>query len=124
MAITLVSCNNYKSYYSDKSNYVTASGVIDHLKYNDDHSALYIGFSDLDYNFDDTCFKIVGGNLSIVQENGIDDKIKIGDKITFVTAPEYFGDGYVMPIVSITVGDEELLGFEQGYDNLLEWLNK
>lgn len=122
IALLLVPCASYSTYYSEKSNYVTASGVIDYLKYNDDRSALYIGFSDLDYKFDDTCFKIVGENLSIVQENGIDEKISVEDKVSFMTAPKYFGDGYVMPIVSISVNEEELLEFDQGVNNLLDWL--
>ena len=42
--------------------------------------------------------------------------------VSFMTAPRYFGDGYIMPIVEISVDGEELLSFEEGYENLLEWL--
>ena len=37
---------------------------------------------------------------SLQKELG-DDMIKVGDQIEFVTAPKYFGDGYVMPIVAM-----------------------
>ena len=57
-----------------------------------------------------------------VTENGIETKLNIGDKVTFVAAPKVFGDGYVLPIVSMTIDEEELLGFDEGYLNLLEWL--
>ena len=65
----------------------------------------------------------LGDNLPIAQQNGIDEKIEIGDQVSFITAPRYFGDGYVMPIVESSVNEEELLSFEAGFSNLLEWLD-
>lgn len=64
----------------------------------------------------------MGKNLLIVRENKIDEKIEIGDRIEFITAPKYFGDGYVMPIAEITVNGEKLLAFEEGFPNFLDWL--
>lgn len=112
-----------RKYYSDKDNYITATGIVTHISYNDDKTALYLGFSDLNPQFDDNSFKIVGKNLPIVERNGIDEKIKIGDQVDFITAPRYFGDGYVMPIVGISLNEEELLDFEEGFANLLDWLD-
>lgn len=131
MAISLLcfiifstSCKTTKmqDYYSQKNNYINATGIVSHISYNEDKTALYLGFSDLTPQFDDNSFKIVGDNLPIIQEKGIDEKIKIGDQVDFITAPRYFGDGYVMPIVEISVNEEELLGFEEGFTNLLKWL--
>ena len=116
---TLNACNiNQKKYYSNRENYINVSGIIEHIEYNQDSSALYIGFSDLSPTLDDTTLKLVGENLKIAQANGIDSKLQIGDRVTFITAPKYFGDGYVMPIASITVDGEVLLEFEEGYANL------
>ena len=112
-----------KDYYSQESNYVNATGIVTHISYDENRSALYLGFSDLDPQFDDNSFKIVGDNLPIVQQNGIDEKIEIGDQVTFITAARYFGDGYVMPIVEISVNEEELLNFEEGLANFLKWLD-
>lgn len=112
-----------EKYYSDKSNYINATGIVTHISYNEDQSLLCFGFSDLDPQFDDNSFKIVGDNLLIVRQNGIDEKIKIGDQVSFITAPKYFGDGYIMPIVEISVNGEELLDFEEGFANLLKWLD-
>ena len=72
---------------------------------------------------DDKFFKIVGRSLEIVKANKIDDKLKIGKTITIITAPKYFGDGYVMPIVAISINGEDLLDFEEGYNSLLDWLS-
>ena len=71
-------------------------------------------------NFEDDCFVIAGANMDVVLANGIRRKLTMGDTITFVAAPKVFGDGYVIPIVSITIDDQELLGFEEGYQNLLK----
>ena len=122
----LCSCNSIDKfeYYSQKENYINATGTISSLRYNDDSTALYIEFSDLSYAFDDVCFKIVGENLQITKTNGIDDKIKVGQRVSFTTAPKYFGDGYVMPVVAISVNEENLLDFEEGHANLLSWLSK
>lgn len=109
-------------YYSDKQNYVSVSGCVDHLVYNEEGDALYIGLSETPSGFSDTSFKIVGENLKTAQDNGIDTLLTIGDTITFTTAPGYFGDGYVMPIVSLELKGECLLDFESGYKNLLTWL--
>ncbi len=124
--LVFVSCASDKKleYYSQNENYVTAKGTVEYIRYNDDGTELYMEFSDLIPEFDDTCFKFSGDNVSVVRENGIDDKIKLGDRIEFVTAPRYFGDGYVMPIVSVTVNGETLLESDEGISNLLEWLKK
>lgn len=120
---TSCTAGKMKDYYAQKSNYVNATGIVTHISYNEDRSALYLGFSDLNPQFDDNSFKIVGDNLPIVQQNGIDEKIEIGDQVDFITAARYFGDGYVMPIVEISVNEEELLSFEDGVPNLLKWID-
>ena len=125
LLVYLTSCTSrkMKEYYSQKDNFINATGKVTHISYNDEKSALYFGFSDLKPQFDDNSFKIVGENLKIVQQNGIDEKIEIGDQVNFITAAKYFGDGYVMPIVGISINGEELLSFEEGFDNLLKWLD-
>ncbi len=125
LLVFLTSCTagKMKDYYSQKSNYVNVTGILTHISYNEDRSALYLEFSDLNPQFDDNSFKIVGDNLPIVQQNGIDEKIEIGDQVDFISAARYFGDGYVMPIVEISISEEELLSFEEGASNLLKWLD-
>lgn len=125
LALLLCSCTSpqMRKYYANKSNYITATGTVNHFCYDVDSPILYLEFSDLTPRFDDDTFKIVGKNFKIVQEKEINKKIKIGDKIDFITAPRYFSDGYVMPIVSVTVNGEELLTFKDGFNNLQEWLS-
>ena len=122
----LCSCNASKkiAYYSQIGGYISVSGTVSNVKYNEDTTALYIDLSELSPVLDDTCFKIIGENLNVVRANSIDNKLKIGEQITIITAPKYFGDGYVMPIVAISIGDEKFLEFEEGYKNLLDWLSE
>ena len=121
----LTSCLSirYRIYYPVKDNYIEVSGVVIHMKYSDDHTELCIAFSDMDRKLDDRSFEIVGENLRTVEKNGIDDKIKIGDRVTFVTAPKYFWDGYVMPIVAISANGESLLDFDEGFKNFMDYMN-
>lgn len=124
-AIPLSSCqeNEMRQYYAERSNYLTATGTVAYISFNEDNNSLYIDFSGLMPVFDDTCFKIVGQNYVLVQQRGIEELLHVGDQIEFITAPKYFGDGYVMPIVSVTVDGEIILEFEEGLINFLEWQN-
>lgn len=126
MLVFLCSCRSTPKikYYSQKEHYITVTGTVSDIKYDESNKALYVEFFNLSPALDDTCFKIVGENLEIVRTNKIDDKLKKGEQITFITAPKYFGDGYVMPIVSISTQEETLLEFEEGYKNLLNWLSE
>ena len=116
------SSRQMRRYYSEQDNYINATGIVSHIAYNEGNDSLYLAFSELSPTFDDTNFKIVGDNLTIVQKNGIDEKIKIGDSVEFITAPKYFGDGYVMPIVALSLNGETMLEFETGYENFQKWL--
>ena len=122
----LITSSSYTSrqieYYSNKSNYISAKGEVSNIEYNEDGDVLYITFSNISEPFSDTRFKIVGENLLVVKSNGIDQKVKIGNEVEFISATKYFGDGYVMPIVGLSLEEEVLLEFEVGYDNLIEWL--
>lgn len=119
--ISLASCTSWtareEEYYRDRNNYISVTGVVDHIVYDED--SVYLAFSELTQTLDDNCFKIMGANYSIVKKNGIEDKLKLGNMVTFTTAPRYFGDGYIMPIVELSIGGEVLLEFDEGYENLM-----
>ena len=124
----ITSCTNFskkeKEYYSDKNNYVTVSGVIDHILFDEQNLTVYLGFSMMSEELDDNAFKIVGKNYSILNEVDAKNKLKLGEIVTFVTAPKYFGDGYVMPIVALNIENEVLLDFEIGFANFIDWVEK
>ena len=111
-------------YYCEKDNYISATGVVTHITYSNSMDQIYIAFDEMDYSFSDNNFKIVGKSLTIAQENGLDAKLDIGDKVVFCCAPRYFGDGYVIPIVALSVEGEVLLDMDEGIVNLGEWLSE
>jgi len=125
MSASLSACqaSQMREYYATESNYVTAFGTVAFFSMNEAEKALYIDFLTTTPTFDDTCFKIVGNNYDLVLERGIGDFLQNGSQIEFITAPRYFGDGYVMPIVSMSADGETILAFDEGYENFLEWLN-
>lgn len=122
--LSLTSCAAKKQmeYYSVPENYISVSGTVSHFVYDEALDAYYLAFDDMSVALSDHNFKIVGENASIVRKGGIQEKINIGDSVSFVTAPKYWGDGYVMPIVEISVDGETLLEFNTGLSNLLNWL--
>lgn len=112
------------AYYGDRANYISATGIVDHIAYTEDGEALYLAFSDLNPGFEDTNFRVVGESLQLARQNGIDEKVELGDEVVFMAAPKYLGDGYVIPIVEIVVDGEILLPFEEGFQNLQDWLRE
>lgn len=119
--LLLTSCygKQERAYYTDRSNYITDVAIVDNIIYKEDTEELYLWLSEIDDVYQDSTFKMQGENVSIVMSSGILEKVDIGSEITFVSAPEYFGDGYCMPIVGLSVNGEELLTFDEGIENLI-----
>ena len=126
LVLATTSCDNTNEekikYYSDEQNYIEITGIIDHVVFDDEQKILYLGFLNLSQKLDDDCFKVVGDAYSIVVANK--EHIEIGATATFVTAPKYYGDGYVMPIVSLSVAGRDVLGDDDGFSSLVDWLQK
>lgn len=118
--ICLTSCYQRREheYYANENNFITVTAQVYFIN-EDNENAVYLAFSNLPEDFSDDCFKIIRENWEIIRQNGGDECLQIGDEVTFVTAPRYFGDGYVMPIVAVTCNGECLLEYEQGYENLI-----
>lgn len=110
------------AYYADRSNYVTVTGTVSHIQYDEDGTALHIGLAECPEGFSDAAFKLVGEGLTMARENGIDEALELGDEITFTAAPRYFGDGYVIPVAAIEVDGVCLLEFDEGHAALMDWL--
>ena len=108
-----------KNYYSDKNNYITEEALIDNIIFDEANNSIYFWLSQIDESYQDNTFKIEGESVNILLENAIFQKIEVGSELTYTSAPHYFGDGYCMPIVALSYNGEELLSFEEGYENLM-----
>ena len=126
VAVCLVSCGIFESirtqeysYYLDTNNYIESEGTVNNIIYNKDLNTIFLWLSDIDEEYQDTTFAIKGDSVNVAIENGILDEVEEYSKITFISAPKYFGDGYIMPIVSLYIDDVCLLDFDTGYNNLI-----
>ena len=109
-----------KEYYMDINNYITEEAVVDTITYDKKLEYIGIRLSDISDAYQGERFIIEGENLDIVLSNGILEKIEPNSVIEFTSAPAFFGNGYLMPIVQLSIDGETLLSFEEGYANLLE----
>ena len=117
-------CQQYSN-YKNKENYVEYVGIVTDYHFYKSSSGkteLYIFFNDPDVSkeFGDYQFVVKGKNMEIISEKGIKGKIEVGSVGEFTAAPGIFGDGYAIPLVAITVDGDELLTFDEGYENLLD----
>lgn len=122
LQITACYADREREYYAEKTNYCEITGVVTQISYAESGDALYFSCEQLSMPLDDHAFKLVGGCFTSALENGAAEKLQVGQEVQFITAPRYFGDGYIYPVVGIRINEEELLSFEEGYGFLLEWL--
>jgi hypothetical protein len=109
-------------YYSDADSFRSGSGVVTYICRVEEDEKIVLAFSDIEQSFHDNCFDIEGENYHIVMENGILEKLSLGDSVQFVGSPRVFGDGYVLPLIGLSVEGQVLLDPAVGYSNFLDWL--
>lgn len=122
--ISLPEKTRMKNYYSDKTNYIEAEGTITDLEYAEGDELLILWFDENispENTFTGRKFLIQGENLLKIKAAGFDERVEVGSFVEFVTVPAALY-GYARPIVSLTVDDEILLEFEEGYLGLLNTL--
>lgn len=100
--------------YSDDQNYVTFTGEV--IEYEDCYVVIkceelknYLHYED------DFCDYLIFWDQII--------ELSVGDQIEFVTVPFHFYNGHLLPIVEIKKNEITLLSFEDGKDNLINWVN-
>ena len=116
-----------KEYYSDKNNFVSVTAVCVEVSTNEHIPDRYfITVENMEYERTENC-KFIGltftfdkASSAILKEARIEDKLTKGTAFTFISAPEYFGDGYKCPIVALEVNGDILLDFNIGYKNLMD----
>ena len=109
------------NYYKDPTQFVELSAEVDYIHWG--NNSLVLGMTDIPEGFSERTFKIEGEAYDVVLENGLKGQLTTGQRITFMSAPQYFGNGYVMPIVEISVDGVEYLSFEEGHPYLLNEYN-
>ncbi len=100
--------------YSDDQNYVTLTGEVIEFK---EHNVTieceelqdYISYQSK------SCIYHIYSNHFI--------ELSVGEQIEFTTVPWHFYNGHRLPIVELKIDGNILLSFEEGKENLIEWVN-
>ena len=100
--------------YSNNQNYVTLTGeVIEQNQYR-----IVIKCEELnDYLSyeDELCRYYIYSDEFLV--------LQVGEEIQFTTVPFHFYNGHRLPIVELKINENVLLSFEEGKENLIDWVN-
>lgn len=100
--------------YSEDQNYVSLSGEI--IEFNENN--VIIKCEDLNEYLsyeDELCDYYIYSDQII--------ELSVGDQIDFVTVPFHFYNGHKLPIVELKINGTILLTFEEGRENLINWVN-
>lgn len=107
-------------YYKNADHYVTAQVQVDSIEYDEEKEIIYLELTDLlESGIQRHWYYYLNKeNTKIALNNGMLEKIHPKDIITIRVAPRVFGDGYVIPLASVSNDDEALLPFDIGWENL------
>lgn len=121
LVISLLGCyaTREKAYYADESNFITEEATVDNIIYDEKENYIVLWLSGINPSYQSNAFIIRRENATLAIDNAFFDKVSIGDTITYTSAPGYFGDGYFMPIVGMSIKDSVILDPEAGYQNLM-----
>ena len=50
-------------------------------------------------------------------------ELQVGEEIQFTTVAFHFYNGHKLPIVELKIDENTLLSFEEGKENLIDWVN-
>ena len=106
--------NKMLDYYSNNQNYVTLVGEVIEI----DESFVVIKCEEL---MDYINYETELSSYCIYSETLLE--LKVGEQIEFTTVPFHFYNGHILPIVELQVNGNALLSFEEGKDNLIDWVN-
>ena len=100
--------------YSDNQNYVTLTGKV--IEFYENNVTIkceelndYISYED------EQCDYYIYSDQFV--------ELQVGEEIQFTTVPFHFYSGHKLPIVELKIDENTLLSFEEGKDNLIDWVN-
>ena len=100
--------------YSEDQNYVTLTGEV--IEFNENNVIIkceelndYISYED------ELC------NYYIYSDQFVE--LQVGEEIQFTTVTFHFYNGHKLPIVELKIDENTLLSFEEGKENLIDWVN-
>ena len=113
--------NKMLEYYSNDSNYEKLDGIIVTM---DNTVEPLLGIDILTENHEFPLNTDGYQNFIIIGDGDWMDDLKVGDEISFVSAPMYFYNGHQLPIVSLEKDGQMYLSFERGKEEYLQWIQE
>ena len=100
--------------YSEDQNYVTLTGEV--IEINENNIVIKCEeLNDFISYEDELC------DYYIYSDDFVE--LEVGDEIKFSTVPFHFYNGHKLPIVELKIDENTLLSFEEGKENLIDWVN-
>ena len=100
--------------YSEDQNYVTLTGEV--IEINENNIVIKCEeLNDFISYEDELC------DYYIYSDDFVE--LEVGDEIKFSTVPFHFYNGHKLPIVELRIDENTLLSFEEGKENLIDWVN-
>ena len=100
--------------YSDNQNYVTLLGEV--IEINENNAIIKCEeLNDYICYEDELCDYYIYSNQFV--------ELQVGEEIQFTTVPFHFYNGHKLPIVELKIDENTLLSFEEGKENLIDWVN-
>ena len=117
--------NKMLNYYTQESNYQQLTGRIISIKYFDDVDELFIEIDILTENHNFPLNATTGyGEFDIVDWSNYQFLLQEKEIIVFTSAPMYFYNGHILPIVKLEKNNQEFLSLSCGMDNYCNWIKK
>ncbi len=125
--INFVSCilntplrNSMVDYYKCESNYEKFNGIIASINNSRDGIVLEVTILDLQHNYPLN----TNGNQEFLLINSIEENfnLEIKEEVTLISAPKFFYNGHILPVVYLEKNGEVLLEYTVGKECYLNWI--
>ena len=113
------------NYYSQEENYFELQGEIKTIEYKTEFNELLLEIDLLGDKHDFPLNAETGySEFVLVHCSNYELSLQENDIIAFVSAPMYFYNGHVLPVVQLKKGREEQLTFSEGQSNYINWIKE
>ena len=100
--------------YSEDQNYVTLTGEV--IEINENNIVIKCEeLNDFISYEDELCDYYIYSDEFV--------KLQVGEEIKFTTVPFHFYNGHKLPIAELRIDENTLSSFEEGKENLIDWVN-
>ena len=105
-------------YYRSDENYVTVDAEVEGSAYSSKNATFSVWFPSFSRELgvppERLTFRILAANLPEEMFSALEDALRPSSRIRFRTAPRYFGDGYLVPIVAVETDGQTVLPEDVG----------